>query len=423
MVLAQWVWGEQYRRTKAYYDDTQLKEDLGFGVDDMEAMRKESEAKGWMPNWQSIKNPVVYINGGINIFATSNGYQHLAENFLKRCELLVVVDFRLNSGAMYADIVLPSAALEKLDIRETSVTRFIHAFGQPIKPMYERKTDWQINVALARKIQERALARGVSKVPDPEIKSAIDFDTFYDDFTMKGTIEKDEDALRFVMEKSKALGAGTYEEMMKKGFVAVGPSAGKTGPVPKGKPYRPFTVNVTDKKPYATLTGRLQFYVDHDWFQRLGATVPKPQFKGGNLGPKKYPFMTNSPHTRWGIHSFARNDKWLLRHQRGTPDVGLSPKAMAKKGIKDGDMVRIFNSQGEFFAMAKTTPSLPDNMVFSEHGWEQYMYKNMTHYNMVNAELINPLEMVGGYGHIKYASGGFNPNRIFYETTVDVEKA
>ena len=422
-VLAQWVWGEQYRRTKAYYDDTQLKEQVGFGIDDIETLRKESEAKGWMPNWQSIKNPVVTINAGINIFATSNGYQHLAENFLKRCELLVVVDFRLTSGAMYADIVLPAAALEKLDIRETSVTRFIHAYGQPIKPMYERKTDWQIGVALAKKIQERAKARGISRVDDPEIKSAIDFDTFYDEFTMKGSIETDEDALRFVMEKSTSLGAGSYEELLKKGFVAVGPSAGKTSPVPKDKPYRPFTVNVTEKKPYATLTGRLQFYVDHDWFQRFGATVPKPQVKGGHLGPRRFPFKTNSPHTRWGVHSWCRNEKWMLRHQRGEPDVCLSPKAMAKKGIKDGDMVRVFNSQGEFFAVVKAAPSLPDDQVYSEHGWEQYMYKNMTHYNFVGAELINPLELVGGYGHIKFGSGAYNPNRIFYETTVDVEKA
>ncbi|MEO5337250.1 MAG: molybdopterin-dependent oxidoreductase [Magnetospirillum sp. WYHS-4] len=348
MVLAQWVWGEQYRRTKAYYDDTQLKEQIGFGVDDMETLRKESEAKGWMPKWQSIKDPVVYINGGINLFATSVGYQHLAENFLKRCELLVVVDFRLNSGAMYADIVLPAAPeQQKLDIRETSVTRFIHAFGQPVKPMYERKTDWQINVALAKKIQERARARGVTRVEDPEIKSAIDFNTIYDDFTMNGAVESDEAALRFVMEKSKALGPGTYEEVMKSGFVAVGPEAGKTGPVPKDKPYRPFTMNVSDKKPYGTLTGRLQFYVDHDWFQRFDATVPKPQVKGGHIGPKRFPFKTNSPHTRWGIHSWCRNEKWLLRHQRGEPDVCLNPKAMAKKGIKDGDMVRIFNDIGE----------------------------------------------------------------------------
>jgi len=164
MVLAQWVWGERYRQAKAYYDDAQLKEMIGYGIDDMEALRKESEAKGWMPKWQSIKNPIVYINAGINLFATSTGYAHLRENFLKRCELLVNVDFRMNSGCMYSDIVLPCAEnIEKLDIRETSSTRFIHAFGQAVKPMYERKTDWQIGVALAKKIQERARARGIGR--------------------------------------------------------------------------------------------------------------------------------------------------------------------------------------------------------------------------------------------------------------------
>lgn len=423
-VLAQWVWGEQYQRSKQYFNDKQLREELGFGIDDMEAMRKEAEAKGWMPHWQSVKNPVVSITAGVNMFATSNGYQQLRDNFLKRCELNVVIDFRLNSGAMYADIVLPAAGnTEKLDIRETSVTRFIHAFGQPVKPMYERKTDWQICVALAAKIQERAKARGIARIDDPELKSFIDFDKVYDEFTMGGTVVTDEQAVRFVMERSKALGPGTYEEVMKNGFVTVGPSAGKTGPVPKDKPYRPFTVNVADKKPYGTLTGRLQFYVDHDWFQRLGATVPKPQYRGGVLGPKKYPFVRNSPHARWGIHSFARTEQWTLRLQRGEPDVRMNPKAMAAKGIKDGDMVRIFNSSGEFFAVAKPMNGLPMNMLFTEHGWEQYQYKNMTHYNMVSAELINPLEMVGGYGHIKFVSGAFNPNRIFHETTVDVEKA
>jgi dimethylsulfide dehydrogenase subunit alpha/complex iron-sulfur molybdoenzyme family reductase subunit alpha len=425
MVLAQWVWGEQYKRSKAYYDDAQLKEQIGFGVDEMEELRKESEANGWMPNWQSIKEPRVYINAGINIFATSNGYSHLRDSFLKRCELLVNVDFRMNSGCMYSDIVLPCAEnIEKLDIRETSSTRFIHAFGQAVKPMYERKTDWQIGVALAQKIQERALARGVARVDDPEIKSSIDFNTLYDDFVMNGKIETDEQALRFVMETSKALGPGSYEEAMMKGFVGVGPSAGKTGPVPVDKPYRPFTVNVTEKTPYKTLTGRLQFYVDHDWFQRFDATVPKPQVKGGGvLGPRKYPFVRNSPHTRWGIHSFVRTSEWMLRQQRGEPDVRMNPQAMAAKGIKDGDTVRIFNDSGEFFAQAKAWPGLPENMLFTEHGWEQYMYKNMTHYNNVSSELINPLELVGGYGHIKYAAGGFNPNRIFHETTVDVEKA
>jgi dimethylsulfide dehydrogenase subunit alpha/complex iron-sulfur molybdoenzyme family reductase subunit alpha len=423
-VLAEWVWGEHYRRAKTYFDDQQLREELGFGVDEMEAWRKESEARGWMPKWQSVKNPLVTINAGVNVFRHSTGYQHLAENFLKRCELLVVVDYRLNSGAMYADFVLPAATeAEKLDVRETSVTRFLHAFGQPVKPMYERKTDWQICVELTRKIQERARVRGISKVPDPEIKSSVDFDTIYDEFTMNGKIARDEDALRMVMERSKALGPGKYEELLARGFVAVGPEAGKTAPVPRDRPYRPFTSNVTEKKPYATLTGRLQFYVDHDWFLRLGAAVPKPQYRGGPLGPKKYPFVVDSPHTRWGIHSWCRNSVWMLRHQRGTVDVCLSPIAMRRKGISDGDTVKVFNAHGEFYAMAKAAPALPDNVVFTEHGWEQYLYPKMTHYNFVNADLINPLELVGGYGHIGFRSGAYNPNRIYYETSVDVEKA
>ena len=422
-VLAQWVWGEQYQRSKAYFDAQQLKTEVGFDIDDLENLRRESEAKGWMPNWQSIKEPIVYINAGINTFATSNSPQQLQENLLKRCALFVVVDFRMNSAAMYADIVLPAAEnTEKLDVRQLSVTRFVHAFGQPVKPMYERKTDWQIGVALAKKIQERAEALGVSSVADPELHTSVDFRTLYRDFTMHGLITQDEQALRFVMEKSQALGPGSYEKLLKHGFVAVGPSAGQTGPVPQDKPYRPYVVNVTDKIPYGTLTGRLQFYVDHDWFQRFGAAVPRPQYKGGVLGPSRYPFVRSTPHTRWGIHSFVRTSEWMLRQQRGVPDVRMHPQAMARKGIRDGDNVRVFNSCGEFYGMAKTWPALPMNMVFTEHGWEQYEYRNMTHYNLVSAELFNPLELVGGYGHIRFEPGNFNPNRIFHETTVDVEK-
>jgi len=202
------------------------------------------------------------------------------------------------------------------------------------------------------------------------------------------------------------------------------PASVSYGPtVPKDRPYRPFTVNVTQKKPYDTLTGRLQFYVDHDWFLRLGAAVPKPQYGGGVLAPKQYPFVVDSPHSRWGIHSWCRNEVWMLRHQRGTVDVCMNPTAMRKKGIKDGDMVKVFNAHGEFYAMAKTWPALPESVIFTEHGWEQYMYPKMTHYNFVNADLINPLELVGGYGHIRFKSGAYNPNRMYYETSVDVEKA
>lgn len=423
-VLCEWVWGNHYERAKSYYDDAELKAKLGYGINEMEALRKEAEARKWMPNWQSIKDPRVTICTGVNMFRHSTGQQHYRENFLKRCELLVVVDYRMSSGTMFADIVLPAATeYEKHDIRETSVSRFIHLFGQPVKPMFERRTDWRIMVDLARKIQERARTRGVGKVPDPELKGSIDFDTIYDDFTMGGKVVTDAQALRFVMENSKALGIGSYETIHRQGFVALGPQAGKTAPIPRAKPYRPFTVNVEKKIPYGTYTGRLQFYVDHEWFLRFGAATPKPQYAGGDLGPKKFPFVMNSPHTRWGVHSWNRTSKWMLRLQRGTPDVHMNPLDMAEKGVKDGEPVRVFNDHGEFYAMVKKAPSLPRQMVFTEHGWEEYMFKKGTHYNNINTDIINPLELAGGLGHVRYQSGGYNPNRIYYETRVNVQKA
>ena len=131
----------------------------------------------------------------------------------------------------------------------------------------------------------------------------------------------------------------------------------------------------------------------------------------------------NSPHTRWGVHSWNRTSKWMLRLQRGTPDVHMNPLDMAEKGVKDGEPVRVFNDHGEFYAMVKKAPALPRQMVFTEHGWEEYMFKKGTHYNNVNTDIINPLELAGGLGHVRYTSGGYNPNRIYYETRVDVQKA
>ena len=39
-------------------------------------------------------------------------------------------------------------------------------------------------------------------------------------------------------------------------------------------PLRDF---VEKKRPYPTLTGRQQFYIDHPWFLELGEELPDPQ--------------------------------------------------------------------------------------------------------------------------------------------------
>jgi nitrate reductase alpha subunit len=39
-------------------------------------------------------------------------------------------------------------------------------------------------------------------------------------------------------------------------------------------PLRAFTVNVERAKPWHTLTGRMHFFLDHDWMRDLGEALP-----------------------------------------------------------------------------------------------------------------------------------------------------
>ena len=85
-----------------------------------------------------------------------------------------------------------------------------------------------------------------------------------------------------------------------------------------------------------------------------------------------------------------------MRLQRGEVYLYLSPKVMQERRIKDMDMVRVYNHMGEWFARAKEWPGLPPDVVFTEHGWDHQYTKNWTHYNNLNCEFLNPLEMAGG---------------------------
>lgn len=417
-VLCEWVFGDHYERSKAYYDQKELKEKLGFDVDAMERYRKEAEAKDWMP---SVKQPRVMIWQSCNYFRHVAGENHFREKALPKVELIVMTDIRMCSSTLWADIVLPAAGdYECLDARETSVTPFLHAFLKPVEPLFERKSDWTIFVELSQRIQDKARARGLGSIPFG--KRTIDLHTAYDEYTINGKIAKDEDALKYMFEKSKALGMERYKEFLEKGFVYLGPEAGKTTPIPRDRPYRPYVEPVAKKQPLGTNSGRFQFYIDHDWYLQLNAAIPKPQYSGGDLGPKKFPFVMDYPHTRWGIHSSVRTEQWMMRLQRGTVYCYLNPKVMARKGIKDGDLVRIFNDHGEWYATAKPWPSLPEYIVFHEHGWEHHFDPKRNAYNSLNADILNPLAMIGKFGHIRYIGGDFNPNRIYYETRVDVEK-
>ena len=74
-----------------------------------------------------------------------------------KMDLVIDINFRMDTSALYSDIVLPTASwYEKADINSTDMHSFIHPLSPAIPPVWEAKTDWQIFQALAKKVQEMA---------------------------------------------------------------------------------------------------------------------------------------------------------------------------------------------------------------------------------------------------------------------------
>ncbi len=74
-----------------------------------------------------------------------------------KMDLIVDLNFRMDSSALYSDIVLPAASwYEKADLNSTDLHSFIHPLSQAVAPVWESKSDWDIFKALAKATSECA---------------------------------------------------------------------------------------------------------------------------------------------------------------------------------------------------------------------------------------------------------------------------
>ncbi|WP_139111681.1 molybdopterin-dependent oxidoreductase, partial [Acidithiobacillus thiooxidans] len=68
-----------------------------------------------------------------------------------KLDLMIDINFRLNSTGAYADIILPTATwYEKDDLNTTDMHPFIHPLGAAVDPGWESRSDWQIFRHLAK---------------------------------------------------------------------------------------------------------------------------------------------------------------------------------------------------------------------------------------------------------------------------------
>uniref|UniRef100_UPI003563AE5C nitrate reductase subunit alpha n=1 Tax=Shimia sp. TaxID=1954381 RepID=UPI003563AE5C len=72
-----------------------------------------------------------------------------------KLDLLVTLDFRMSTTAVYSDIVLPTASwYEKDDMNTSDMHPFIHPLQAAVDPAYESKSDWEIFKSIAKKLSE-----------------------------------------------------------------------------------------------------------------------------------------------------------------------------------------------------------------------------------------------------------------------------
>ncbi|HMQ94878.1 MAG TPA: nitrate reductase subunit alpha [Amaricoccus sp.] len=74
-----------------------------------------------------------------------------------KLDLLVTLDFRMSTTAVYSDIVLPTASwYEKDDLNTSDMHPFIHPLQAAVDPAYESRSDWEIFKTIARQFSRIA---------------------------------------------------------------------------------------------------------------------------------------------------------------------------------------------------------------------------------------------------------------------------
>lgn len=74
-----------------------------------------------------------------------------------KMDLVVDLNFRMDTSALYSDIVLPAATwYEKADLNSTDMHSFIHPLSKAVPPCWESKSDWAIFREIGKKFSEMA---------------------------------------------------------------------------------------------------------------------------------------------------------------------------------------------------------------------------------------------------------------------------
>ena len=262
---------------------------------------------------------------------------------------------------MFADIILPvNTKLEQEDIAVDAFSGQYHLIMRErkcVEPVGESRSDYEIVCMIAEKL-------GLLK-QYTEGKSA-------------------EEWMRLGFEKSGVKDMVSWEELNEKGYFVIPTD-------PNWKQYRAGLIDFyenPEKHPLKTPSGKIEFYSQNlaRYFPDDIERPPVPHWieKGeshderlSSARARKYPLLIVSNHGRWRVHSQHDDITWLREIQtckvKG-PDgymyepIWINPIDAARRGIKSGDVVKVFNERGGILGGACVWERIMPGVVYCDHG-------------------------------------------------------
>ncbi len=396
---------------------------------------RDAEEQGW---WRGLdrlgesQTPRVLFEIGTNWARRMRGGREANAPLFDALALHVCMDWRMTASAQQADILLPAAApYEKPGFSQPSPQTLLLTFSDAaVEAAGEARPEWEVFVDLARKIEERAKARGFVEYTDARGTShRLDDLAAY--FTANGAFETTEQVLEEMVLDTAEVGTvpkgTTLETFREQGSVrfvdwGITPFAAvQAADLRPDETHAALRHHVERGLPYPTLTRRAQFYIDHPWFIEADEALPihkeNPPMGGD------YPLVLTSGHSRWSIHSMNQTDRLMLETHRGGPSVLINSSDADARGIQNGASVRLYNDVSSFKAEAKVSGAVRPGQVISYNGWETYQHAGWKHAAEVEPGMVKWLHFAGGEGHLRYWTTQWQPAPIDRAFRVEVEPA
>ena len=320
---------------------------------------------------ERLQQPIKFIwnyagNCIINQHSQTNRTHEILQDD-SQCEMIVVIENHMTASARYADILLPDlTAAEQPDFSPAGSSGnmgYVIFADTAVNPLFDCRSVFDMCTGIAKRLGvEEAFTEG-----------------------------RDQEAwLRHIYAEALKSNSSLpdFDTFRKMGIVK------QKNPGEPGVAYREFRED-PEANPLNTPSGKIEIYSERladiatSWVLKEGDIItPLPEYAPsweGHESPvaEKYPLQVFGFHYKSRVHSTYGNVGVLDDACR--QELWLNPVDAIQRGIRDGDMLKVWNDRGELRVPAKVTERiLPGVIAMGEGAWYKPDRNGVDHGSCIN---------------------------------------